>query len=1176
MKNYLVLLLAILGSLAGFSQTHFTDAHAGTNAEAYMTIYVFSGQIGGADLQSGDEIALFDGSICVGTKVLTGPLASTVSVKAAKKDAGLSNGYVSGHAIIVKMWDSSTSKEYLATVVYHADSPFSVYTDNESAYMDISAKETITINLTAQNKEYDGSDNAVVSYSVSGGTVSGDVTITASNGMFDTKDAGTGKPVTGILTVSGVDAGNYDFTKVETTTANITALPITITADAKSKTYGDPDPVFTAQVTSGSIIPGDAASGALTRVAGTSVNTYAINQGTYTYGSNYAETFVSADLAITVKALSIKPNAKSKSYGATDPAFTYVSTPGLVSGDALTGALSRDPGESIDFYNYTLGSLSGGSNYLLSLDPASPDFEITPKALTLSGLTVASKVYDGTKNATLTGTATLSGVVGAESVTLGGTPVGTFLTANAGNGITVNISGMSISGADAGNYTLNASLSGNITPKALSVTGAVAQDKVYDGTTSATISGASLSGIVGSDDVALISSTVGAFAHKEVGTDIAVSASSMSLGGIAAGNYTLTAPTGLKADITKKELTVTSKDRSKCVGSSIGLLATDFIADGLADGDAITGIAQVSDGSGVGAEVGTYDIIPSGAVGAGLENYTMVYANGKLTVEALPTPAISGSVQVTQVPIQVIYTTEAGMTDYTWSVTSGGTIVSGAGTNQITVDWTSIPDQSITVAYTNASGCSGTYSQSITSFSLPTAVISGSTELCPGLGATLSVALTGAAPWSIIYSNGSISKTITGISESLYTFSVTPSAGVTTTYTITSVTDANNMTNSGTGNAVVTALPNYVAPTVPAINDLCYGANDAVIRATVPGTQSGVVEYQWQSSPDNMTWIDVDNSNTLNYMPGALYNSIYYRVFAFIPGCESKVSNAIKVNVHEPITNAVVSCEKQTLCFGDVPAKLTSTPSSGGNGTFNYQWQMKTSGNWLNVGANSLSYQPESITITTTFRLITRDTGAPSCGSVYSNELVVFVMDPILPGTISGDQKIADGGVPAPLTSLTPGSGSGTISYEWESSVDNGVTWTLMSGASDAGYSPGALTVPTWFRRITVTTHNSVSCTAASDPVKITFWTTGINNPEGQAGGLIAYAVRNIEIRIKGKVNMGAIATLYDMQGRAVKVKNLEEGSLNIMQTTGIKSAIYLLSVIDNGVRHSFKIPLNE
>jgi hypothetical protein len=87
--------------------------------------------------------------------------------------------------------------------------------------------------------------------------------------------------------------------------------------------------------------------------------------------------------------------------------------------------------------------------------------------------------------------------------------------------------------------------------------------------------------------------------------------------------------------------------------------------------------------------------------------------------------------------------------------------------------------------------------------------------------------------------------------------------------------------------------------------------------------------------------------------------------------------------------------------------------------------------------------------------------------------------------------------------------------------------------------------------------------------------TTGIN-PGSLDGKLSAYGIRNVEIHVNGPVSSQAIATLYDIQGKVILVKNLEEGQFNVIQTPNIKTAIYLLFVKDKGKVQSFKIPMNE
>ncbi|TMM28767.1 T9SS type A sorting domain-containing protein [Polaribacter aestuariivivens] len=97
-----------------------------------------------------------------------------------------------------------------------------------------------------------------------------------------------------------IEAGIDDLSITESTTSRI---PITITADAKTKEFGDADPTLTYTVTSGSLDSGDTLVGSLTRDTGEAVNNYNINQGTITNANNpkYNISFVSALFTITAK-----------------------------------------------------------------------------------------------------------------------------------------------------------------------------------------------------------------------------------------------------------------------------------------------------------------------------------------------------------------------------------------------------------------------------------------------------------------------------------------------------------------------------------------------------------------------------------------------------------------------------------------------------------------------------------------------------------------------------------------------------------------------------------------------------------------------------------------------------------------------------------------------------------
>jgi hypothetical protein len=87
--------------------------------------------------------------------------------------------------------------------------------------------------------------------------------------------------------------------------------------------------------------------------------------------------------------------------------------------------------------------------------------------------------------------------------------------------------------------------------------------------------------------------------------------------------------------------------------------------------------------------------------------------------------------------------------------------------------------------------------------------------------------------------------------------------------------------------------------------------------------------------------------------------------------------------------------------------------------------------------------------------------------------------------------------------------------------------------------------------------------------------TAGIND-KLTTWDIKAYAIRNTEIRVIGDVSNHAVATLYDVQGKAVLNKNLLEGNLNSMDVQAIRSGIYILFVRDNERMQRFRIPLVE
>ncbi|WP_107040339.1 YDG domain-containing protein [Brumimicrobium mesophilum] len=253
--------------------------------------------------------------------------------------------------------------------------------------------------------------------------------------------------------------------------------------------------------------------------------------------------------------------------------FDASGLPAGLSVNTATGEISGTVTQDVGTVNSTIEATNSGGT-----DTETLVWTITPKPLTATGLSADDKVYDATDVASITGSATLNGIVGLDDVGIT-TPSGQFDDKNVGTGKTVTIATNVLTGADAGNYTLTQpTLTADVTPFGLTVSGAVADGKVYDGTTDATISGASLVGIIASDVVTLTST--GTFADPNAATGIAVT-STMTLGGADGGNYTLTQPTGLSADITPATQTITFAAISDKVLSSGSFTVSATSSSGL-------------------------------------------------------------------------------------------------------------------------------------------------------------------------------------------------------------------------------------------------------------------------------------------------------------------------------------------------------------------------------------------------------------------------------------------------------------------------------------------------------------------------------------------------------------------------------------------------------------------
>jgi len=171
-------------------------------------------------------------------------------------------------------------------------------------------------------------------------------------------------------------------------------------------------------------------------------------------------------------------------------------------------------------------------------------------------------------------------------------------------------------------------LSVNIIPATLTVT-ANDQTMVY-GAALPTLT-ASYSGFVNGDTPASLTAQPTLSTTATADSAVSDDPYGITANGAIDSDYTISYVPGTLT-VTAAPLTIAANGTSKTYGQTLSFAGTEFAASGLVDGNSVTSVALASAGAVASAAPGTYTIMPSAAVGSGLNNYSILYVPGTLTV----------------------------------------------------------------------------------------------------------------------------------------------------------------------------------------------------------------------------------------------------------------------------------------------------------------------------------------------------------------------------------------------------------------------------------------------------------------------------------------------------------------------------------------------------------------
>lgn len=448
------------------SNTGLTKVYDGTNNApiGFTPTYTFTG------LASGDTAAAlgFTGAVYDHADATGGSAATKITV------SGLSISGITGNK---SSWASdyvldATSKDVSATITKAA---LTVTANNDSRFY--SETDTTSYAGVRYNGFVHGESNSVL-----GGTLA-----------IARSDASNGNAGTYTLTPSGLTSNNYTITNVTGTYTIIPANQLQIIVIDKSATYGD---ALTYSITSAKYLASDNSTINTLPITDNGNNSFTVDGMTFTISpagtvttstagniqagsyqlgsssvtgtsSNFSNTIVTTGaLSIAQKSLTPTASGVSKVYDGTTAmtgvTIGFSSAPlsnDVVSVSGLGAFDNKNVGNANKNYTISNLALSGAdaANYYLSGGSSfiGTDGTITQKSITaITSITASDKTYNGSDTATLsTAGAGFTGIIGGDTLSVA-TSTGTFSDKNVGMGKTVSVTGLTLGGADASNYTL--------------------------------------------------------------------------------------------------------------------------------------------------------------------------------------------------------------------------------------------------------------------------------------------------------------------------------------------------------------------------------------------------------------------------------------------------------------------------------------------------------------------------------------------------------------------------------------------------------------------------------------------------------------------------------------------------------------------------------------------------
>lgn len=318
--------------------------------------------------------------------------------------------------------------------------------------------------------------------------------------------------------------------------------------------------------------------------------------------------------------------------------------------------------------------------------------------------------------------------------------------------------------------------------------------------------------------------------------------------------------------------------------------------------------------------------------------------------------------------------------------------------------------------------------------------VTGSTSVCAGSPATLSVSLVGSGPWTITWADGTVQS---GVTTNPATRSVSPT--VATTYSVTSVSST-GCNQPAAGSATISIAAPLSNTTIAAVGSTTIGSPCLGGTATVTDTGGGTSAHQWGyrtvsgGTITNLTG-QTGTSYALNCANFPAVGS-YFLVERTTPGCgPTLISNEIPVTV-----TAVAPPTPVTVMFNSIAAEdgrlwevgETTSVGGGGNSTENTTAALR-------VGDTNVDEQYKSV--------VSFDTSSIPDGATITSATLRLVR-----GTSSGTNPFTTHGTC--LADIVTGGFGGSTAFafaDWQAAATATGVATMSNPTANGSASTGTL-----------------------------------------------------------------------------------------------------------------------